>query len=402
MPDWAGSIRFRLTILYSAVLFGIAALLVVALYAGLNWKLRQQPLSDRVAVNQFFQAPDGTIIRLERLVISEARAFERAVNRNTLDQLRNYSLIALPGLFGLSLAVGWIISGRVLSPIGRIGEVARQIQATDLSKRIELSGPRDELRDLAETFDQMLDRIEDAFTSQSRFVADASHELRNPLAVIRTNLDVALDDPDATVADLREAAHVARRAGDRMGRMVDDLLLLARLEAPKESHAGFALDEVISGAIGESKAAAEQKGVLLAGTATTNATVTGDGDAATRAISNLLDNAMRVSPAGKRIELDSGTTDGWAWIAIADEGPGIAPEHHERIFDRFYRADASRSRDQGGTGLGLAIVKRIMEAHGGEVRLASIPGRGTTVVLWFPTTSEHGDVPPQGSPQLLR
>ena len=271
LPAWTGSIRFRITVLYSAVLFAIAALLVVALYAGLGWKLRQEPLSDSVAVRQYFQAPNGTIYRMDRLVISEARALERTVNENTLRQLRNFSFIALAVLFALSLVVGWIVAGRVLSPIGHITDVARRIQATDLSRRIRLKGPKDELTDLAATFDDMLDRIEEAFSSQRRFVADASHELRNPLAVIRTNLDVALADPNADEAELRHAAEVARSAGDRMSRMVEDLLMLARLEARVETHSDFSLGEVIDEVAEEFRAVASEGNIAFDIKASANA-----------------------------------------------------------------------------------------------------------------------------------
>lgn len=401
LPPWTGSIRFRITILYSAVLFGIAALLVGVLYAGLQWKLNQEPLSDQIAIDRYFQAPDGTVYRMERLVISEARAFERTVNQNTLTQLRNFSFVALAVLFGLSLLVGWIISGRVLSPIGRITGVAKQIQATDLSRRIKLQGPKDELTELGATFDEMLDRIEEAFSSQRRFVADASHELRNPLAVIRTNLDVALADHDATEAELRSAAEVARRAAERMSTMVEDLLMLARLEARAEVRTEFALDELITEVGEEFRAVAADKGIELRSVPATGTAVNGDRDAIKRSLANLLENAVRLAPGKSRIEIDSGSAGGWAWVAVADQGPGIEEHDLERIFDRFYRADESRARADGGTGLGLAIVRRIVVAHRGAIRVASRPKVGTTFLVWLPASGNYGTEPPVGDPTLL-
>lgn len=402
LPPWTGSIRFRITILYSAVLFGVAALLVGVLYAGLQWKLNQEPLSDRVAIDRYFQAPDGTVYRMERLVITEARAFERTVNQNTLTQLRNFSFVALAVLFGLSLLVGWIISGRVLSPIGRITGVAKQIQATDMSRRIQLQGPADELTELAATFDEMLDRIEEAFSSQRRFVADASHELRNPLAVIRTNLDVALAADGATEAELRSAAEVARRAAERMSKMVEDLLMLARLEARAEVSTDFDLDELITEVGEEFRAVAAGKGIELGDAVpATEAAVNGDRDAIKRCLANLLENAVRLAPGGSRIEIDSGSAGRWAWVAVADQGPGIEEPDLERIFDRFYRADESRARADGGTGLGLAIVRRIVAAHRGAIRVASRPGMGTTFLVWLPASGNYGSEPPAGDPTLL-
>ena len=227
LPEWARSIRFRYTLLYSAVLFGLAAVVVAAIYLVLLMSLRTEPVS--AGRGPFCRY--GECIRLVSL--SE---FERLVNTRTLARLRNYSFGALGVLFVASLGVGWVVAGRVLRPIGRITSVAREIQATDLSRRIELPGPEDELKQLADTFDAMLARLDAAFAAQRQFVADASHELRNPLAIIRTNVDVALADPRADPEDLRHTMVVVKRASDRMARLVDDLLALARRQEPILEH----------------------------------------------------------------------------------------------------------------------------------------------------------------------
>jgi signal transduction histidine kinase len=227
LPPWTRSIRLRITLLYSGLLFLLAALLVAALYLGLSRSVRDEPISQQEA-RELIDQSGGDVREAQQLLAR--RAFEQRVNENTLENLRNFSLGALAALFVASLGVGWIISGRVLAPIDRITGVARDIQATNLSRRIHLDGPDDELRRLASTFDEMLERLDRSFTAQRRLVADASHELRNPLAIVQTNLDVALAHGDA--ARIRGAAGVARRATDRMARLVDDLLALARLESP--------------------------------------------------------------------------------------------------------------------------------------------------------------------------
>jgi signal transduction histidine kinase len=376
LPEWARSIRFRYTLLYSAVLFGLAAVVVAAIYLVLLMTLRSQPVS---ASRGVFCPHLGDCIRLVSL--SE---FERLVNTRTLARLRNYSFGALGVLFVASLGVGWVVAGRVLRPIGRITSVARDIQATDLSRRIELPGPDDELKQLADTFDAMLARLDAAFAAQRQFVADASHELRNPLAIIRTNVDVVLGDPRADPEDLRHTITVVQRASDRMARLVDDLLALARRQEPTVEHEPVDLGAAVAEASDDFVVPAAAREVVLDRAIGPGVVVIGDRDALKRAVANLLENAVRLAPEGSRIRLATGSEGGRAWIAVADEGPGIAPEDQPHVFDRFWRADKGRARADGGTGLGLAIVRQIAESHGGQVRLQSKPGVGSSFVIWLP------------------
>jgi signal transduction histidine kinase len=291
-------------------------------------------------------------------------------------------------LFVASLGVGWVVAGRVLRPIGRITSVAREIQATDLSRRIELPGPDDELKQLADTFDAMLARLDAAFAAQRQFVADASHELRNPLAIIRTNVDVALADPRADPDDLRHTIAVVQRASDRMARLVDDLLALARRQEPTVEHELLDLGAAVAEASDDFMVPAAAREIVLDRAIAPGVVVTGDRDALKRAVANLLENAVRLAPQGSRIRLATGSEGGSAWIAVADEGPGIAPEDQPHVFDRFWRADKGRARADGGTGLGLAIVRQIAESHGGQIRLQSKPGVGSSFVIWLPVAAE--------------
>ncbi len=384
------SIRVRLTLLYSGVLFFVAAVLVASLYLGLSLSLRDEPVSQTVFVEQV-PVNDGS--RTQERTLVDAQAFEHQVNERTLRNLRTFSLAALGALFVASLLVGWVIAGRVLAPIAHITSVAREIQARELSRRIELDGPDDELKRLADTFDSMLARLDLAFASQRRFVADASHELRTPLAIIKANLDLALTDAEATDESRATAAAVIKRAIDRMARLTDDLLALARLDAPASGREPVPLAALLEDAREEFAAAAAARAVELETSVVPGRIVQGDRDVLKRAVTNLLDNAVRVAPEGSSVRLSHGELDGWAWLAVADEGPGIAPEHRASIFDRFWRADDGRSRPGGGSGLGLAIVRQIAEAHRGSVEVYSELGEGATFVVWLPRTAEARDTP---------
>jgi signal transduction histidine kinase len=395
LPEWARSIRFRYTLLYSAVLFGLAAFVVAALYLVLLMTLRGEPVSagSRGKICEF-RRPDNCFV----INLLPARELERRVNAQTLAHLRNYSFGALGVLFVASLGVGWVVAGRVLRPIGRITAVARDIQATDLSRRIELPGPEDELKQLADTFDAMLARLDAAFAAQRQFIADASHELRNPLAIIRTNVDVALADPHADPEDLRHTITVVKRAGDRMARLVDDLLALARRQEPIFEHEPVDLGAAVAEASDDFLVPAAARNIVLDRAIGSGVMVIGDREALKRAVANLLDNAVRLAPAGSRIRLATGSEGDRAWIAVADEGPGIAAEDQAHVFDRFWRADKARSRADGGTGLGLAIVRQIVESHAGQVRLQSKPGVGSSFVIWLPVAPSALDPPTRSTP----
>jgi heavy metal sensor kinase len=385
LPEWMRSIRFRYTLLYSGVLFGLAALVVGAIYLIL-WMSLHEPMS--TSNFRLFDRFTGQSVQVD---IVTARQFERLVHQQTLDRLRTFSFEALIVLFFASLVVGWVVAGRVLAPIGRITGVAREIQATDLSRRIRLQGPNDELKQLADTFDAMLARIDAAFAAQQQFLADASHELRNPLAIIRTNADLALSDKDPRVDELRQAVVVVKRASDRMARLVDDLLALARREAPTFAIEQVDLGKAVTEASEEFLAVAEAREIVLDRAIAPGVAVMGDGDALKRAVANLLENAVRLAPTGSRIRLAVGSERGLAWVAVSDEGPGIAAEDQPRVFDRFWRADKARSRADGGTGLGLSIVRQIAQSHGGDVQLQSKLGVGSTFTIWLPVASVSSD-----------
>ena len=395
LPDWMGSIRFRLTVMYSLVLFGLAAIVVGGIYLAIAERLDDDSMARTRTVYILQVQPDGTRT-IEPASASDVVSFEQEVNRRSLQLLKSYSFSALGLLFVGSLGIGWLIAGRVLAPIDRITAVARDIQATDLARRIDLRGPPDELKDLADTFDGMLGRLEDAFGQQRRFIQEASHELRNPLAVIRTNLDVTLDDPDATVDDLRATAEVVNRSALRMGVLVDDLLTYARQGSPVREVGPVDLDEVVADAVADFAASAQARHLDLVAEPTGDRSgllVTGDRVALRQAVANLVANAVRLAPEGTAVRVAAGRDGPWAWIAVDDGGPGIPAGDHEHVFERFWRGDQQRARAEGRSGLGLAIVRQIEATHGGEVRLVDNDRGGSTFTLWLPAMAPAEEEP---------
>ena len=377
------SIRFRLTVLYSTLLFALAGAALAITYFAVAQTTQPRPITERQA-----KVYDGRQV-VDRITVAEVSEIEAAVNFNTLQNLRNYSLIALGGLFVASLGIGWVLSGRVLRPVGAIARTARDIQATDLSRRIRLQGPQDELRDLADTIDSMLDRLDDAFQAQRQLIDDASHELRSPLAIIRTNLDASLAVPDATETERERAVAVVDRATTRMSRLVEDLLATARRDAQAVPDANVDLTAVAREA-GEEFGSGHFRYDL-----SEDLHLIGDHDALRRAVGNLLSNAVRLAPDASTVTIATGRSDGWLWLAVVDQGPGIAPQDLPRVFDRFWRGTNNPApvRERR-TGLGLAIVRQIVESHGGQVAAYSAVGVGSTFVLWLPASDRDGDAPP--------
>lgn len=381
----AAGIRFRLAVLHSILLFGVAALAVGAIYQNVSRVLDDEPMSRHSAFTELVDTP---ILGSSSTTLDNAggglQVFEEAVNRRALRQLRIYSVVALAVLFFASLAIGWYVAGLVVHPIGRITAVARRIQGTDLSRRISLGGPPDEFRELADTFDDMLDRLDAAFEMQRHFIQEASHELRNPLAVLRTNLDVVMHDPRSEPEDFRAAGEVALRATSRMSSLVDDLLLYAHHERPDVHRAPIDLASVVSETVADFAAAAESAGVELRAEVAERLQVVGDPVALRRGLANLLSNSIRVSDPESSVLVTAGHDDEKVWISVRDEGPGIDPDDVDDVFQRFWRGDLPSAREHGRSGLGLAIVRQIAEGHGGQATVRSTVGVGSTFTIWLP------------------
>ena len=289
----------RIALLYSVLLFGLAAVVLGVIYLSFTQSLSDEKVAQQhIKIQQAELNSDdsNSFEEIEELVL-----FEEKVNRNAVEQLRDYIFLALAGLLLISLMVGWYVAGIVLKPIKHISIAAREISATDLSKRIDLRGPSDELRDLADTFDDMLVRLDKAFRNQREFLEEAAHELRNPLAVMRANLEVVSADPDSTIEDFGAANEVASRASERMGKLVDDLLLYAHHERPDLQRVDLDLTELVVNTVEDFQAEAKSLGVSLLLECDSYLEVVGDHLALRRAFANILSNSIRVSEKGKHI-----------------------------------------------------------------------------------------------------
>jgi signal transduction histidine kinase len=401
MPRFTRSIRFRLTVLYSLLLFALAGTALVVTYVAVERTTDPKPITKRYQAELVKRRSDGREQTVGTIEVAAVEEIESEVNLRTLQALRNYSGLALGGLFVASLGIGWVLSGRALRPVGRIARTAREIQATDLSRRIRLGGSPDELRDLADTIDSMLDRLDSAFRAQRQLIDDASHELRTPLAIIRANLDATLSVPGTAVEERDRAVAVIDRATARMSRLVEDLLATARRESEGNASATVDLATVAREAGEEFEAVTAERGVRIAYALHGNVTASGDHDALRRAAANLLSNAIRFAPPGTEITVGAGQLDGWLWLAVADHGPGIPSADQARVFDRFWRRETAAAGPAGErrTGLGLAIVRQIVESHGGRAAVHSREGDGATFVLWLPVAgSTTADAPSATDP----
>jgi two-component system OmpR family sensor kinase len=279
------------------------------------------------------------------------------------------------GVLLLASLLAWVIAGRVLAPLRLLGDTARSISESDLTRRIPVEGD-DELAGLARTFNEMLDRLEEAFASQNAFISDAGHELRTPITIIRGHLDVMGDDPQ----DRRETLELVADELDRMGRLVNDLLLLARAGRPDFLQPETIDLEDLTRELFTKASALAARDWRLAGVG--SGRIVADRQRLTQALMNLSQNAVAHTGDGDAVELGSELRDGHACIWVRDTGPGVPETERARIFERFVRLEPGRSE---GAGLGLAITRAVAEAHGGRVDLDSRPGAGARFSVIIPT-----------------
>jgi signal transduction histidine kinase len=277
----------------------------------------------------------------------------------------------------LAVVVGWIVAGRILRPVHRLTAAARAASEQDLSQRIALQGPRDELRELADTFDTMLERLDRAFTSQRQFIANASHELRTPLTLMRTSIDVVLAKPAPTPAEFMSMSADVRQAVDHAERLIEALLVLARNDQPR-----VLTDPLDLAAIAEDALDGRADNGLTTITALDEAPVAGDRLLLERLVTNLIDNATRYNSPGGTISISTSAAAATSVLRVVNTGAVVPAEMTDRLFLPFTRLDDRTRHD--GFGLGLTLVSSIAAVHGGTVDASALPTGGLDISVRLP------------------
>ncbi len=390
-----GTIRFRLTLWYAALFLASGVLLLALVYVLVDRAFPEQDpgFVDRIGVRAGVPGLRDSLRGQDPLpprrggpapafidLLEESR---RDAREQALRQLLTQSSVALGLMSVASLGAGWLVAGRMLRPVSDITHTVRRINAERLHERVALDGPRDELKELADQFDAMLDRLDEAFHAQHDFVANASHELRTPLAVMRTELDVTYDNPDATPEEMRASAEVLRRAIARSEALVTALLTLERADAPLANRTRVDLPERVRAVLDTRAGDAAARAIEVRATLDA-ATVAGDAVLLDRLIENLVANAIAYNIDGGWIEVSTRTSDGTVTLRVANAGTKIDPAVVDGLFERFRRLDDSRSRDSGGYGLGLAIVRAVARHHGGEAQARALSGGGLEITVTVP------------------
>jgi signal transduction histidine kinase len=370
------TVRLRLTLLYAGVFFVAGALLLSVSYMLVRNNLTVDPARLRTIV------PEELELK---------RAIQRELADDALRNLRAQYAIALAAMTALSVLLGWAVAGRVLRPLQRITATAKRVSQDNLGERIAMEGPRDELRELADTFDGMLGRLSAAFASQRRFVANASHELRTPLSVIRTEVDVTLADRHATNAELRAMAEAVRDASIATERLIQALLTLARSDAGVTRRDAVDLGDAARAALAQTADAARASG-LRTSVVLEPAPVRGDRRLLERLVANLVENAVRHNRPGGIVEVRTSRSDGASVVEITNDGEVIPAAAVDSLLEPFQRLDRGARGD--GAGLGLSIVRSVAEAHGGSVALCARDAGGLVVRVRLPG-AEGADPDPE-------
>ncbi|UUU25430.1 sensor histidine kinase [Streptomyces sp. DSM 40750] len=394
LPWLRPTIRIRLTLLYGGMFLiaGILLLSIIYLLAAQAITTGNQPLfkivgGDNISVSSekcpAVDADSALNIPLTDFNAAIAACIDQQ-RQAALDTLLSRSLLALLGLAVIAFAFGYAMAGRVLAPLGRITRTARAVAGSDLSRRIELDGPDDELKELADTFDDMLERLQRAFTAQQRFVGNASHELRTPLAINRTLLEVHLSDPNAP-AELQQLGKTLLATNERSEQLVEGLLLLARSDNQIVERKPVDLAEVASQAIDQVRSEADAKKVEIRGERAP-AVVQGNGVLLERIALNLVQNAVRynVQGVGGWVEVTTELQHGQAVLVVTNTGPVVPAYEIDNLFEPFRRLRTERTGSDKGVGLGLSIVRSVARAHGGHIAAQPREGGGLVMRVTLP------------------
>lgn len=393
------TVRFRLTALFSALYLAAGTALLAVTYVLVDSSTTPSLLvwgHTRIAVKDTSSGhlpspdsaqlrhgtPSASSVRLARQLYTQAAA----THAHDLHQLLAWSGVALGIMTVLAIGLGWVTAGRVLRPLRSMKTTTQRITDRNLHERLAIPGPDDEVKDLADTIDGLLARLEMAFEAQRRFVASASHELRTPLTLNRALLEVALADPHASADDLRATCTELLAAGEHQERLIDALLTLATSERGLDRREPFDLAKVTRLALESHHMAAEHRGLRLA-VSFGHAFVHGDPDLTERMAANLIDNAIRYNMPGGSVEVRTETRYGHALLTVANTGPPVPADKVGRLFQPFQRLPADRASHPDGHGLGLSIVRAIATAHDARLEVRPRPRGGLTITTHFPPPS---------------
>ena len=404
------TVRFRLTLVYGGLFVLAGAVLLTLNYAMVrrNLPVDQVVFSGTLRDDghlplpgpnqQVLEAPapfgPQVIVNGEPVPAEELRDLPLKLRDEALDQLVVQSATALGIMAVVSVGLGWVVAGRVLRPLKEISATARRLSERNLHERIGLTGPDDELKELADTFDAMLGRLDAAFDSQRRFVANASHELRTPLAIMRAELEVTMADTAATAEQMRSMGERMAQAIARSERLIESLLALARSERELERHEDADLAAAAEAALAEGSQEAEAAGVRI-DRVLDPAPVSGNGALLEQMTANLVDNAVRYNQPGGWVHVTTGVVGHEALLRVANSGQVVPPEEVESLFEPFRRLGADRTASRRGAGLGLSIVRAVAAAHGGEVKARAFRDGGLEVNVLLPAApAPRVDQPP--------
>jgi len=400
------TIRMRLTILYAGLFLASGTVLVgiTSALAAVNF-----PLLTEYNIGSgggSASGPGGSLPGFIQEVMANHYAQEAQARAAAQHELIIQAAIALAVMSVISIGLGWLVAGRFLRPLRTITTTVRRVSASSLGQRLALPGPADELKELGDTFDALLSRLEQSFEAQRRFVTNASHELRTPITRQRALVEVALGDPSPTVDSLQAACARVLTAGIEQERLIEALLTLARSQRGLDKREPVDL-AAIAGQVARAREPEAHRRGLTMSTEFHCAPLDGDERLAERLVANLVDNAVLHNVPDGSVRVSTGTDQQCATLSVANTGPVIPPADIGALFEPFRRLGADRTADRNGLGLGLSIVDAIATAHGATLRPHALPGGGLEIRVrfppaksesqnrsartdaWFPRTAEH-------------
>ena len=373
------SLRARLTVVYGSLFFVTGTLLVAVTYfftvRTVNAKFQVHFPAPKPPPGVTLPRSNEVVYGMQGDIRSQIAEHRRAI----LNQLIQSSALTVVVLGLVAVGLGYLVAGRMLRPLQTVTATARRLSESTLHERIGLTGPRDEIKDLADTFDSMLDRLHQAFDSQRRFIANASHELRTPLAINRTAIEVALARP-GTPPETKALGRKLLVANARNERLIEGLLLLARSERELRTRTPTDLADLARGALDQLRIAAEEARITIVPTLSSGVT-TGDVILLERSVINLVENAIKYNAVDGRVWVHTGTVGGRPYLVVENTGPVVSAEDTAAMFEPFRRLRSDRVRSARGTGLGLSIVRAVVRAHGGTVETVPRPSGGLAITL---------------------